>query len=107
MVTDRVFLTQYNGRLIEVKLPLQGNPLTYSVFIQCHLKVQPLTAAPSNGSRKALAVARLCYAERGLFPSGKPEKEQGLLCWLFQEGVEVTSGTVEWYSSSYGTDVEI
>ena len=31
---------------------------------------------------------------------------QGLLFWLFQGGLRVSPGTVEWYRSSCGTDFD-
>ena len=31
---------------------------------------------------------------------------QGQLFWLFEAGFKVSSGTVKWYRSSYGTDFE-
>ena len=31
---------------------------------------------------------------------------EGLLFWLFKRGFKVSSGTVEWYVSSYGTDFD-
>ena len=31
---------------------------------------------------------------------------QGLLLWLFEKGFKVSSGTVEWYIGSYGTDFD-
>ena len=32
--------------------------------------------------------------------------KQGLLFWLSKEGFKVSSGTVKWYRSSYGTDFD-
>ena len=28
------------------------------------------------------------------------------VCWLFEGGLKVSSDTVEWYRSTYGTDVD-
>ena len=31
---------------------------------------------------------------------------EGLLFWLFKGGFRVSSSAVEWYTSSYGTDID-
>ena len=35
------------------------------------------------------------------------QRQLGLLFWLFKGAFKVSSGTPEWYISSYGTDFEI